>query len=123
MILPLERERTIYTGLKPGEMSVFQDHLRLLEPGFKAMKALPADVGPDSPVSPKNEVFTVIPVGGEMAPPLLEEITLPVNRKGVFRQYPDLRGQKVYIKLRFVHRALSPSLTADLSDRWSRSNT
>lgn len=120
LILPLERERTIYTGLKPGEMNVFQDHLRLLEPAFKAMKELPADVSPDSPVSPKNDVFTVIPAGGEMAPALLEEFTVPVNRKGVFRRYPDLRGHRAYIKLQFVHRELSAALKADLSDRWAR---
>jgi hypothetical protein len=84
------------------------------------MKDLPADVSPDSPVSPKNDVFAVIPAGGEMTPPLLEEIEMPVSRKGLFRQYPDLRGHRVYVKLRFVHRELSAALAADLSDRWSR---
>jgi hypothetical protein len=120
MILPLERERTIFTALKPGEMSAFKERIGLLDPAFKVMNALPADVSPDSPVSPKNNVFNVIPAGGEMTPPLLEEITLPVSRKAVFRRYPDLRGHRVYIKLRFVHRELSAALQADLSDRWSR---
>ena len=120
MILPLERDRIIYTALKPGAMSVFKDNLGLFNPAFKEMKDLPGDVSPDSPVSPKNDIFSVIPAGGEMTPTLLEEITLPVNRNAVFRKYPDLRGHRVYIKLRFVHRELSPALQANLSDRWSR---
>jgi hypothetical protein len=120
LILPLERERTIYTALKPGGMSVFKQGLGLFDPTLDPMKDLPADVSPDSPVSPKNDVFAVIPAGGEMTPPLLEEIEMPVSRKGLFRQYPDLRGHRVYVKLRFVHRELSAALAADLSDRWSR---
>jgi hypothetical protein len=120
IILPLERERTIYTALKPGSMSVFKEGLGLLDPVLNPMKDLPADVSPDSPVTPKNDIFAVIPAGGEMTPPLLEEITLPVSRKGVFRKYPDLRGHRVYVKLRFAHRELSAALNADLSDRWSR---
>ncbi len=53
-------------------------------------------------------------------PPLLEEITLPVTRKGFFRAYPDLRGRRVYVKLRYVHRELAAAIEAKLSDRWSR---
>lgn len=117
LILPLERERIIYYGLKPESMSAFRDNGGLFEPVVKPMKELPADVSRDSPVSPGNGVFTVIPAGGEM--PLLEEITLPVNRTGFFRRYLDLRGYRVYIKLQFAHRELSPALKADLSDRWS----
>jgi hypothetical protein len=120
VILPLARARTIYTALKPGGMTAYKEGLGLFGPGLKIMKDLPADVSPDSPINPKNNVFAVIPAGGEMTPPLLEEITMPVNRKGLFRQRPDLRGQRVYVKLRFVHRELSAALTADLSDRWSR---
>jgi hypothetical protein len=120
VILPLERERTIYTALKPGSMSVFKEGVGLFDPVLKEMKELPADVSPDSPISPKNDVFTVIPAGGEMTPPLLEEITLPVSRKGLFRRYPDLRGHRVYVTLRFAHRELSAALQANLSDRWSR---
>jgi hypothetical protein len=84
------------------------------------MKRLPDDVSPESPITPKNDVFTVIPAGGEMAPLLLEEITLPVDRTPLFRKYPDLRGRKVYLKLQFAHQKLSSALDADLSDRWSR---
>jgi len=120
MILPLERQKTIYTALQPGAMKVFKDNLGLFDPTFKVMKDLPSDVSPESPIDPKNEIFTVIPAGGEMTPPLQEEIMLPVNRKAPFRKYPDLRGHRVYVKLRFVHRELAAALQANLSDRWSR---
>jgi hypothetical protein len=119
LILPLEHEKTIYTALKPGEMSVFKEGLGLFDPTLKVMTDLPADVSPDSPISPRNDVFGVIPAAGEMTA-RVEEITLPVNRKGLFRNYPDLRGHRVYIKLRYVHRELSAALQANLSDRWSR---
>jgi hypothetical protein len=118
LILPLERERTIYTALKPGAMSVFKEGIGLFDPVLKPMKELPDDVSPDSPIDPKNNVFAVIPAGGEMT--LLEEITLPVSRQGLFRKYPDLRGHRAYIKLRFMHRELTAALQANLSDRWSR---
>lgn len=120
VILPMEHERIIYTALNPGKMNVFKQGLGLFDPDLKTMDHLPPDVSPDSPVTPKNDFFAVIPAGGEMTPPLLEELTLPVSRKGVFRKYPDLRGHRVYIKLRFVHRELAAPLEADLSDRWSR---
>jgi len=118
LILPLGRDRTIYTALKPGPM-ILQQSPGLFDPANKLMKDLPADVSPDSPVSPKNDVFAVIPAHGEMTPPLLEYITLPVNRKALFRTYPDLRGHRVYLRLRFAHQRLSTSLEADLSDRWA----
>ena len=120
LILPLERERIIYTALRPGQMSEFKVGLGLLDSTPKVMNELPDGVGPDSPVSPKNDVFAVIPAGGEMTPPLAEEIILPVNRKGVLKKYPDLRGHRVYVKFRFVHRKLADALQANLSDRWSR---
>ena len=101
-------------------MSKFHQPLGLFDASYNVMKYLPADVSPDNPVTPKNDVFTVIPAGGEMTPPLLEEITMPVSRKGVFRRYPDLRGHRVYVKLRFEHQKLSAALEANLSDRWSR---
>ena len=126
LILPLERTRTVYTGFRPTALSVFHAGLihqegDIVGQGFKPMKNLPADVSPENPVDPKNDVFTIIPAGvGEMTPPLLEDITLPVNRTALFRHYPDLRGHKVFIRLEFVHRELSTSLATDLSDRWSR---
>lgn len=120
LILPLEHERTVFTALKPGAMKVFKEGLGLFDPTFKIMKELPADVSADNPVDPKNDFFAVVPAGGEMTPPRSEEITLPVDRNAPFRKYPDLRGHRVYVKLRFVHRELSPALQANLSDRWSR---
>jgi hypothetical protein len=121
LILPLERERTVYTGLKAGaRMNVFHGPLGLLEPSYKMMKDLPADVSPDSPVDPKNDVFTVIPAGGELAPPPMEDIILPGDRQSLFRHDPDLRGHRVYLRLKFVHRQLSSALVAFLSDKWTR---
>jgi len=118
LILPLERARTVYMSLKPGRMSVFKERLPKTAPN--AMTILPPDVSPESPVNPRNDVFTVIPAGGDMAQPLQEEIMLPVDRKGMFRRYPDLRGRRVFVALRFTHRELAAPLRAELSDRWSR---
>jgi hypothetical protein len=120
LILPLERERIVYTALKPGAMSVFHGAFSLLEPAYNAMKDLPADVSAENPVSPANDVFTVIPPGGEMTPPLMEQIAIPVNRKSLFKREPDLRGHKLYVRLKFAHRELSAALEASLSDRWAR---
>jgi hypothetical protein len=120
LILPVERERISYYGLKPEGMSAFREDVDLLQPAVKAMKELPAGVSRENPVSPSNDVFTVIPAAGEMTPQQPpEEFTLPVNRVGLFRRYPDLRGHRVYIKLQFVYRELSPALKKDLSDRWA----
>jgi hypothetical protein len=121
-IIPMERERTIYTALKPGAMTEFHAPFRLLDsdPAFNVMKDLPADVSPENPIDPKNDVFAVIPAKGEMTPALMEEITLPVNRKSLFRKDPDLRGHRVYLRLKFAHKELSAALAADLSDRWAR---
>jgi hypothetical protein len=120
LILPLECKRTVYTALKPGKMSVFKEGFGLFDGDLKPMDHLPPDVGANNPIDPKNDVFAVIPAGGELAPPLLEEITLPVSRKGVLKKYPDLRGKRVYVKLRFEHRQLTAPLAAHLSDQWSR---
>jgi hypothetical protein len=120
LIVPREHRRIVSTGLKPGQWSVFKPDFGLLDPTYPVMKILPAEVSPDNPTDPKNDFFTVIPAGGEMMPPLLEEVILPVSRKGVFRKYPDLRGRRVYVTLRFVHRELNGALEADLSDRWAR---
>jgi hypothetical protein len=119
LILPLERETTSYYGFKPEAMSPFREDVDLLQPAFKAMKELPTEVSQENPINPKNDVFTVIPAGGDMTPALLEEVTLPVNRVGLFRRYPDLRGHRVYIKLQFAHRDLAAALKARLSEPWS----
>lgn len=120
LILPLQHNRTIYTSLQQGHMAVFKDGLGLFDPVVKLMVTLPPEVSPDNPIEPKNNFFAVIPPGGELTPPIMEEVVMPVDRKGVFRNYPDLRGRRVYIKLRFTHQQLAAALQADLSDRWSR---
>jgi hypothetical protein len=120
LILPLERDRAIYTALKPGPLSEFKEGLGLFDSSLKEMKELPTGVSPDNPIDPKNGVFTIIPAGGDLIPPLSEEIRLPVQREGVFRKYPDLRGHRVFLELRYAHRKLSSDLRAVLSDRWSR---
>ena len=120
VILPLEHERTIYTALQPGAMKVYKEGLGLFDPTLKVMKELPDSVNPNSPVNPKNDAFAIIPASGQMTLPLSEEITMPVNPKGLFKRSPDLRGHRLYLKLRFSHRELSPALQANLSDRWSR---
>jgi hypothetical protein len=116
LILPLERDRTIYTALQPGTMSIFHESVSLFDPVNRPLKDLPADVSPDR----RNDLFAVIPARGEMTPPLLEDVTLPVNRKAGFRTYPDLRGHTVYLRLKFEHQQLAPALEAALSDRWAR---
>ena len=120
LILPLEHERVVYTATRPGRMGVYKQGLSFFDPVVKPMNTLPEGVSSDNPTVPKNDFFAVIPAGGEMTPPMLEDIMLPVNRKGVFRNYPDLRGRRVYLKLRFEHQKLAPNLEANLSDRWSR---
>jgi hypothetical protein len=124
LIMPLGHERTIYTALKPGVMNVFHDL-----PGFvdfapaittKMLKDLPPEVSPDNPVNPKNDVFAVIPANGEIALPELEEITMPVNHKTLFRHDPDLRGHRLYLRLQLAQQGLDPALETDLSDRWTR---
>ncbi len=120
IILPLENERTVFVGLKPDELSVYHERLGLFPPSFKPLKELPAGVGEDSPVNPANDFFTVIPMGGEMELPHLDELTLPVTGKTPFKGNPDLRGRKLYVRFRFLHRDLAPALKAKMSDRWAR---
>lgn len=119
LIVPLERTRTVYTGLKLEALSAFRENRDPFEFTVKPMKELPSSVNRDNPINPGNDVFAVIPAGGEMTPPLLEDISLPVNRTGFFKKNPDLRGHRAYIKLQFVHQPLAAALKADLSTRWS----
>lgn len=119
LIVPVQHDRTIYTALKPGVMTVFHEPKGLFEPAWKKeMTSLPPGVSPNDPVEPKNIFFSVIPAGGEM--PLVESVTMPVNRKFLFKPEVDLRGQRVYFVMQLAHREISPALEADLSDRWSR---
>jgi len=118
LILPWEHERSIFTALKPGQLKLFKDGFGLFDGLPKAMDHLPPEVSPGNPIDPKNDDFVVIPASGTR--PLVEQITLPVARKGVFKKYPDLRGHRLYVQLKFAHRDLTPILQAHLSDEWSR---
>lgn len=119
LILPLEHHLTVYTGFQAGTLSEFNEGFGSLGSPLPAMKELPSGVNPDNPVSPKNQVFTLIPAGGEMAAPFAEVITLPVNRQGAIRKYPDLRGHTVYLQLHVTHRKLDKTLEAKLAGRWA----
>ena len=107
----------------PSGVAADGDRLDLFEPVVKPMKELPADLNPDSPVGSKNDAFTVIPSRREMILPSLEEVTLPVDRKVGFKTNPDLRGHRVYLRLKFEHQGLTPALEAALSDRWAHFGT
>jgi hypothetical protein len=122
IIIPVEHDRTVYEALKPGVMTIFHDlpGIQGITPSLKLMKELPPKVSPDNPGDPRNDYFAVIPSGGNMVEPLLEEITLPVNHKMLLRHDPDLRGQRLYVRLQLKQQELSPELETDLSDRWTR---
>lgn len=120
LIMPLGREKTAYTALKPGIMKIFPQPQNFPDDQtVTLMKDLPADVNPQNPVNPHNDVFTVIPAAAEMTPAFEEEVILPVNRKNLFRHDPDLRGHRLYVRLQFDHQELEPGLEANLSDRWA----
>lgn len=78
-ILPLQSERALFTAFMPGMMKKFPPPPGLYEPGTRLMKVLPADVSPENPIQPKNDVFTVIPAGGEMTPALVEDFILAIT--------------------------------------------
>jgi hypothetical protein len=122
LILPVEHDRTVYTALKPGVMTIFHELAGIegIEPSLKLMKELPAKVSPDNPSDPQNDYFAVIPAHGNIVEPLLEEITFPVNHKILLRHDPDLRGHRLYVRLQLKQQELSPELATDLSDRWTR---
>jgi hypothetical protein len=122
LIIPVEHERTVYTALKPGVMDIFRELPGIdgLEPSLKVMKELPYKVSPDNPSDPKNDFFVVIPAHSDFVAPLFEEITLPVNHKMMFRNDPDLRGKRLYLRLLLRQQEMTPELETDLSDRWVR---
>jgi hypothetical protein len=120
MILPLGRELAVYTSLHPGAMKITPQPSRSFEDAYVTeMKVLPANVNPQNPVNPSNDVFRIIPAGKTAEFPLEQEVDLPVNHKTLFRHDPDLRGHRVYVRLQFEHQELDPTLEADLSDRWA----
>lgn len=121
LIVPLGREKTVYTALQPGIMKITPQPQNFPDDEtFTLMKNLPADVNPDNPLQPANDVFTVIPAAGTMTPAFDEEVILPVNRKNLFKRDPDLRGRRLYVRLQFDHQDLAPALEANLSDRWAK---
>jgi len=122
LIIPIEHERTVYTALKPGVMNVFRELPGIdgISPSLKAMKELPPKVSPENPSDPKNDYFVVVPARGDLVSPTFEEITLPVNRKMLLRHDPDLRGNRLYLRLQLKQQELFPELLTDLSDRWTR---
>jgi hypothetical protein len=120
LIVPLEHEHAIYAAFKPGPMIALHEPPGVPEPAYSPMIHLPADVNPDNPTTPANDVFGLIPAGGELSPAITEEITLAVDRHSLFHSNPDLRGHRVYLKLQLDHRELSPVLDAVLSDRWTK---
>lgn len=119
LILPLGRDLTVYTALKPGIMkktpqpSNFPDDSIVTE-----MKNLPADVNPENPVFPVNDVFKIIAANAWMNPAFEEDVILPVNHRTLLRHDPDLRGRRVYLRLQFDHQPIAPGLEAKLSDAW-----
>lgn len=120
LIMPLGREKTVYTAFKPGVMKISPQPQNFPDDQpVTLMKNLPADVDPKSPVNPHNDVFTIIPAGSYMAPAFEEDVILPVNHKNLFRHDPDLRGHRLYLRLQFDHQELDPALEANLSDRWN----
>lgn len=121
MILPVGRDKSVYTALKPGVMkktpqpSNFPD-----DPIVTEMKSLPADVNPENPVWPANDVFRIIAANSWMNPAFEEDVMLPVNHKTLMRHDPDLRGHRVYVRLQFDHQPIDPGLEAKLSDVWAK---
>jgi hypothetical protein len=115
LIVPLDHDVAVYTAQKPGLMKISS----VLGPNLKPMQHLPPDVSNQNPVSPANDVFTIIPTGGEMSPAFVEDLTIPIYKKSI-RQRVDLRGRKLYVKLQLDHQPLSPQLDAAMSDRWTR---
>jgi len=122
LIIPIDHDRTVYTALKPGVMTIFRELPGIdgIRPSLKVMKELPAKVSPDNPGDPRNDYFGVIPAHGDIVATLLEEIAFPVNHKMILRHDPDLRGKRLYVRLQLKQQELSPELETDLSDRWTR---
>jgi hypothetical protein len=120
LIMPLTKELTAYTALKLGVMKISPQPRNFPDDQSPVlMKNLPADVNPENPVEPHNDVFSIIPAGGFLTPAIEEDVVLPVNHKTVFRHDPDLRGHRLYLRLQYDHQELTPALEAQLSDRWS----
>jgi len=126
LLIPLAHDRKVYTSLAPGTMKVLRESLSLLSFGggkMAVMKHLPSDVDPDSPAVPENDVFGMIPARGDLKMKDLEEVTVPVYRNTTHYHDPDLRGHRLYLRLRMEQQELDPILEAVLSDRWANLGT
>jgi hypothetical protein len=110
LIIPTEHERAVYTALKPGVMTVFNEPA-VLEPTM---------VNPADPFSTKNAFFALVPAGGDLISPTMEDIVIPVNHKPLIRHDPDLRGKKLYLRLSLLQQELAPGLEAEISDKWTK---
>ncbi len=111
LILPIGRDTIVYTALKTGIMKITAQPNNFPDDSIiTAMKELPADVSPDNPVNPANDVFRIIPAGGPMTPGIDEDVVLPVNHKTLLRHDPDLRGHRIYVRLQFDHQEIAPEL-------------
>lgn len=122
LIVPLAHERKVYMSLARGTMKPLKTpgSFNIFEPSVSVMKRLPADVSPDNPVNPANDVFGIFASHVGTALPDVEEVTIPVYVKSQLKKYPDLRGHKVYLRLKLDHQGIDPALWAVLSDRWAR---
>ena len=122
LIIPLEHARVIYTAIHEGNMTTYKElpNVEALNPSLKPMNALPGKVSPDNPTDPKNDYFAVIPPGGDLVSPIVENLLFPINHKVLFRHDPDLRGRKLYVRLQLNQQDVLPSLLTDLSDRWNK---
>jgi hypothetical protein len=119
LILPLNHESTVWMSKTPGVMKILHQPAGLMDPAVKPMMHLPPDVNPDNPIDPKNDVFGLVPAGGDLAAPSEEEVILQIYKTSL-RERVDLRGKRVYLKLQFDHQPLAGNLEAQLSDRWSK---
>lgn len=122
LIIPIEHDRTVYTALQAGVMTVYREPITIddFNPSLKPMIELPPTVSRDNPVNPRNDSFVIVPARGDLVSSEVEEVVFPVNHKTLFRHYPDLRGKKLYIRLQLDQQDMNPSLLTELSDRWSR---
>jgi hypothetical protein len=120
LILPLAHEHTLYTSLAAGTMKIQKEPVFFNAPSTAPLKHLPADVNPENPTNPNNDVLGIIPARGELKMKDPEEVTLTVFRRSARYHDPDLRGHRVFVRLRMDHQEYDPALEAVLSDRWAR---
>ena len=119
LILPLGHELTVWMSQTPGVMKILHQPGNINDGSVKPMAYLPADVSPENPMEPKNDVFAVIPAGGDLISPWEEELTVQIYNQSI-RKRVDLRGHRIYLKLQLDHQPMAQNLEAQLSDRWNK---